>query len=221
MSSLAAVQADGFYHRSDYDPRRHGTLNKIRGSHHLGARAKRLNEGILVIRFEMPFKLWCGGCGTLVDKGVRFNADKKAVGEFHSTTIWEFSMKCYHCDTRYVIRTDPENASYLCISGCRKKMEDYKSEFHFRTQEELIEIQNDTLLRVEIQEADSLKGRQHNQSLAELIDISDNRGANDYEINKKLRRKAKLEEPRNIKKKAIIKPNKQALASHLRKQFGK
>lgn len=29
MSSLAAVQADGFYYPSDFDPKKHGSLNAV------------------------------------------------------------------------------------------------------------------------------------------------------------------------------------------------
>ena len=33
-----------------------------------------------MIRFEMPFNVWCGKCNHLIGKGVRFNAEKKAIG---------------------------------------------------------------------------------------------------------------------------------------------
>ena len=73
MSSLAAVQADGYYiDPSKYDPRRgKGSANAIANSHPLGARAKRRGEGITVIRFEMPYDSVCLGCGHFVSHGVR------------------------------------------------------------------------------------------------------------------------------------------------------
>ena len=64
MSSLAAVQADGYYYDpAKYNPAaRRGSANAIAGSHALGVRANRLyTEGILVIRFEMPNDGWCNG----------------------------------------------------------------------------------------------------------------------------------------------------------------
>ena len=92
---------------------------QFHGSHGaLGDRARKLDQGILVIRFEMvgrarlpkaaaanaaaaawvrraappslcavpspplplslqPFNTWCSGCGHLIGKGVRFNAEKQ------------------------------------------------------------------------------------------------------------------------------------------------
>lgn len=50
---------------------------QFNGQHPLRERAKKLGEGILIIRFEMPFNVWCGKCNHLIGKGVRFNAEKK------------------------------------------------------------------------------------------------------------------------------------------------
>lgn len=50
---------------------------QFNGQHPLRDRAKKLGEGILIIRFEMPFNVWCGKCNHLIGKGVRFNAEKK------------------------------------------------------------------------------------------------------------------------------------------------
>ncbi|KAH0628731.1 hypothetical protein JD844_010196 [Phrynosoma platyrhinos] len=40
----------------------HGSLNKYRNSHPLRERARKLSQGILIIRFEMPYNIWCDGC---------------------------------------------------------------------------------------------------------------------------------------------------------------
>lgn len=39
-------------------------------------------------RFEMPFNVWCGGCESMIAKGVRFNAEKKQVGNYYSTKVF-------------------------------------------------------------------------------------------------------------------------------------
>jgi coiled-coil domain-containing protein 130 len=54
-------------------------MNKQLGQHPLRARAKRLDEGILVIRFELPFNMWCDGCKKMIGFGTRFNAEKSKV----------------------------------------------------------------------------------------------------------------------------------------------
>ena len=92
----------------DFDPSKHSTLNGYHHSHHLGARAKKLNQGILVIRFETPYNFICTGCNNHVAKGVRYNSEKKTVGEYFSTKILEFSMKCHLCPNIIKFQTDPK-----------------------------------------------------------------------------------------------------------------
>lgn len=112
----------------DYDPRK-GGLNKSQGTHALRERAKKLHLGILVIRFEMPYNIWCEGCGNHVGMGVRYNAEKKKVGAlrgqprgglsqmlplfqvgmYYTTPIFLFRMKCHLCDNHFEIKTDPAN----------------------------------------------------------------------------------------------------------------
>lgn len=122
MSSLAAARADNFYYPPDHDPRK-GSRNKQLGQHHLRERAARLtSEGILVVRFELPFNCFCNGCGRNLGQGLRFNADKKQVGSYHSTKIWEFSMCVPCCGTRLVLRTDPKNADFEVVSGGRRRV---------------------------------------------------------------------------------------------------
>ena len=122
MSSLAAVQADGYYidpNKFDHKKRGRDSANAIAQSNPLRKRMK--SDGVLVVRFEMPHNVWCGGCERHIAKGVRFNAEKKASGKYLSTTIWEFSMKCPSCPMIFKIKTDPKNADYEFIEGCRKQ----------------------------------------------------------------------------------------------------
>ena len=58
------------YYPPDYDPSK-GGLNKFQGTHALRERAKKIHLGILVIRFEMPYNIWCDGCGNHIGMGVR------------------------------------------------------------------------------------------------------------------------------------------------------
>lgn len=76
----------------------------------------------------MPFNIWCGGCESMIAKGVRFNAEKKQVGNYYSTKIWSFSMKSACCRHEIVIQTDPKNCEYVIISGARRKTEEYEAE---------------------------------------------------------------------------------------------
>ena len=164
------------YYPPEWEPSK-GSLNKFHGSHGaLGDRARKLkSEGILIIRFEMPFNVWCAGCNHLIGKvgaagcggvclllacvrlglglacypllagqrlplslpgpstpapchppppwrpqGVRFNAEKKQIGMYHSTRIWSFRMRTPCCQGTIEVHTDPKNAEYVIVSGARR-----------------------------------------------------------------------------------------------------
>ena len=53
--------------------------NQLHGKHALGARANKIPQGILTVRFEMPYPIWCTHCPkpAIIGQGVRFNAEKK------------------------------------------------------------------------------------------------------------------------------------------------
>lgn len=129
MSSLAAARADNFYFPPEWTPSR-GGLNKFNKSHGaLGKRANKLaSHGILVVRFEMMYNAWCLGCKRPIGRGTRYNADKKRVGNYFSTPVYEFAMKCATCPQRFVIRTDPQHRDYEFVSGIRRKVEGYTVE---------------------------------------------------------------------------------------------
>ncbi|WYZ35572.1 hypothetical protein EsH8_X_000219 [Colletotrichum jinshuiense] len=100
------------------------TGNKLHNKHALGARASRLaSAGVLTVRFEMPYAVWCSTCPrpTLVGQGVRFNAEKRRAGSYHSTPIWEFRMRHADCGGWIEMRTDPKNTAYVVVSGAKKR----------------------------------------------------------------------------------------------------
>lgn len=108
------------YYPPDYDPRK-GGLNKFLGTHALRERARKIHMGILIIRFEMPFNIWCNGCGNHIGMGVRYNAEKKKVGEYITTPIWSFRMKCHLCTNYIEIKTEPKTSEYIIVSGARRQ----------------------------------------------------------------------------------------------------
>ena len=113
MSSLGAVQADGYYFHPDYVK---GSLSKFNGS-----KGANQYEQRGVIRFEFPFDGWCLSCDARHSKGSRFNAKKEKDGKYLSTTVWRFTMKCTACVQQFVIKTDPKNATYDYFEGLRQR----------------------------------------------------------------------------------------------------
>ncbi|KUI53118.1 hypothetical protein VP1G_00350 [Cytospora mali] len=101
------------------------TGNQLARKHPLGARASRLKtEGILTVRFEMPFAVWCDHCRphpSIIGQGVRFNAEKKKVGNYYSSPIYSFRMRHVTCGGWIEIQTDPKNTAYVVVSGGRKR----------------------------------------------------------------------------------------------------
>ncbi|CBZ55287.1 GH23000, related [Neospora caninum Liverpool] len=196
MSSLEAVRADGYYYGPDYDPRKHGSLNQYRGSHPLGERAKRLEEGILVIRFEMPFKVWCTGCGCVIDKGVRFNAAKKCVGMHFSTKILAFAFGCPKCKQEIVITTDPKNAEYICSKGVRRKIETFDCKdaetLVLSGAEEREKMRLDPMFKLDEQVSRRTDQAEMERVIEELIDLSESRSADDYSANLALRERLRF-----------------------------
>ncbi|KIW14503.1 hypothetical protein PV08_07287 [Exophiala spinifera] len=101
------------------------SFNQASGKGHaLGHRARKLKtEGILTVRFECPFAIWCTTCvpEQIIGQGVRFNAEKKKVGAYYSTPIWQFRFKHVPCGGWVEVRTDPKNAEYIVTDGGRRR----------------------------------------------------------------------------------------------------
>ena len=92
--------------------------------HSLGARASKLkSQGILTVRFECPFAIWCSTCSPeqIIGQGVRFNAEKKKVGSYLSTPIWSFRFKHTVCGSWLEVRTDPKNTEYVVVEGGKRR----------------------------------------------------------------------------------------------------
>ncbi|KAL3510865.1 hypothetical protein ACH5RR_030266 [Cinchona calisaya] len=197
-SSLAAARADNFYYPPEWTPKK-GSLNKFHGQHALRERARKLDQGILIIRFEMPFNIWCGGCESMIAKGVRFNAEKKQVGNYYSTKIWSFSMKSACCKHEIVIQTDPKNCEYVIISGALKKTEEFDVEdaetMLLPVDEERSKLA-DPFYRLEHQEKDIKKKKEAEPVLVRLQRVSDSRHSDDYGLNKALRAKLRNQKKR-------------------------
>ncbi|KAI3624480.1 saf4 [Malassezia furfur] len=82
-----------------------------------------------VVRFELPFHV-CLSCNERIGQGVRFNAEKRQVGQYYSTPIWLFRCKCPSCKSYFAIQTDPEHTRYVVESGAREQLQDWNPEEH-------------------------------------------------------------------------------------------
>ena len=190
MSSLAAAGADNYYYPAGWAPEK-GSINTFQKSHPLGKRAKYIHEGILIVRFEMPFNVWCTSCNTHIGKGVRFNAKKSKAGMYLTTQIYEFLLTCATCKSDMVVRTDPKNQTYEMVSGIRQKVEAFTHEQNeaerLNDADTTIQLNKDPIFRLEHQESDRLVASAKASTLERLIDLQDSR-SDQYTINATLRK---------------------------------
>lgn len=77
------------------------------------------NDGTQTVRFEMPFAVWCHTCKphAIIGQGVRFNAEKRKVGYYYSTPVWQFKLKHAACGGFLEIKTDPKETAYVVVAG--------------------------------------------------------------------------------------------------------
>ncbi|QSZ36315.1 hypothetical protein DSL72_007441 [Monilinia vaccinii-corymbosi] len=166
--------------------------NQLHGKHALGARANKISQGILTVRFEMPYPIWCTHCPkpTIIGQGVRFNAEKKKTGYYLSTPIFSFRMKHITCGGWIEIRTDPKNTAYVISEGARKRDtgEDkvLEGDVKILTDEEREKLRNNAFASLEgkVEERERLVGSK--KRLEELQDLSE-QWEDPYEANRKLR----------------------------------
>ncbi|KAL4472912.1 hypothetical protein ABPG72_007789 [Tetrahymena utriculariae] len=209
MSSLKAARADNFYYPKDWDPSK-GSLNKFQNSHPLGDRAKKIDQGILVIRYETPFHVRCLKCDNMIAKGVRFNAEKRKVGKYMSSTIWEFKMRCPHCSNNIIVETDPENTDYNYKEGARRILntENAKTDVQFiRDDSEKAKIQEDPFYNLENKNSDQKVAEIEKPRIQSMMQMSSDRYENDFDNNLLLRNKFRKEKKLLEKKEEEDKKN--------------
>lgn len=180
------------YYPPDFNPKKHGSLNRYHNSHPLRERARKLSQGILIIRFEMPYNIWCDGCKNHIGMGVRYNAEKKKVGNYYTTPIYRFRMKCHLCVNYIEMQTDPANCDYVIVSGAQRKEERWDmvdNEQVLPTEHETKQkLEMDAMFRLEHGEADRGTLR---KALPTLSHIQEAQSAwkDDFALNSTLRRR--------------------------------
>ncbi|XP_034191483.1 coiled-coil domain-containing protein 130 homolog [Osmia lignaria lignaria] len=178
------------YYPPDYDPRV-GGLNKFLGTHALRERARKLHMGILIIRFEMPYNIWCEGCGNHIGMGVRYNAEKKKIGMYYSTPLYQFRMKCHLCDNHFEIKTDPANLDYVIVSGARRQENRWDPKENEQvvpeTKEVSCRLYDDAMYKLEHGIEDKKVAKSRDSALESALALNDATWKDDYTSNCALR----------------------------------
>lgn len=207
MSSLSAARADNYYYPKEWRPE-HGSINAFHKSHPLGKRARHLDDGVLIVRFEMPFNVWCTHCDTHIGRGVRYNAKKRKVDMYYTTSIYEFCMPCAQCKGEMVIRTDPANRGYALVSGVRQKVEQFRSEDVETEQLNEPEVgqrlQDDPFFRLEHERQDKARAQKRSTGLQAILDTQEAQYKDDYASNAALRTKFRKEKRVIARKQKVL-----------------
>lgn len=160
-------------------------------------------DGSQTVRFEMPFAVWCHTCEphAIIGQGVRFNAEKKKVGHYHSTPIWSFRMRHAACNGTLEIRTDPKNTAYVVVEG--GKARDYgDSEDRIRegeggmpilTAEEREQRREDAFAQLEGKIEDKQQKLDHTKRIAELHSARSRDWDDPWAANKRVRQAFRAE----------------------------
>ena len=165
------------YYPPDFDYKVHKSLSGYHGEHALRERAKRIDEGILIIRFEMPFNMWCGGCRNHIGMGVRYNAEKSKVGKYYTTPIFKFRMRCHLCPNYIEIQTDPAKAAYVVVSGGERREQRWDAAENGQIAPEKWENKKklalDSMYKLEHASVDETKGKHFQSNFSSLVGKSD------------------------------------------------
>ncbi|XP_065069394.1 coiled-coil domain-containing protein 130 homolog [Rhopilema esculentum] len=193
------------YYPPDFDPRK-GSLNAYHGTHALRERARKIHEGIIIIRFEMPYNIWCNGCGNHIGMGVRYNAQKRKVGNYYTTPIYKFRMKCHLCDQHFEIQTDPKNCEYVILSGAKRKEERWDpavtENIQTTDRDVKAKLVSDAMFKLEHTIEDKQKAKRSAPTLGKIREIRDV-WEDDFAVNQALRKKFREEKKEINKQKSL------------------
>ncbi|PWW80810.1 hypothetical protein C7212DRAFT_274183 [Tuber magnatum] len=146
------------------------------------------------VRFEMPFGIFCLTCDGHIAQGVRFNAEKKKIGKYHTTPIYSFRMRHVSCSGWIEVQTDPKNTRYVVTEGGKKKGGDEEEgegaagavvgEIRIRDPN----MPDDPFAAVEKKVADKAGVKKSTERIEELRGLSDRQWLDPYEHSRKMRR---------------------------------
>lgn len=157
----------------------------------------------------MPFAIWCTTCPkpTIIGQGVRFNSEKKKIGNYHSSPIFSFRMKHNVCGGWIEIRTDPKNTAYVVTDGAKKrdtgedKQED--GEIRIRTDEEREKLRNDAFAALEVKIDDRKQIFKDKSRIDELQELKEKDWDDPFAASKKLRKAFRADRKARQKKEAF------------------
>jgi coiled-coil domain-containing protein 130 len=165
----------------------------------------------------MPYNIWCSSCNNHIGQGVRFNAEKKRLGNYFSTPIWSFRMKCHLCSAWFEIKTDPEHTQYVIVDGAKRQADEWDTSDQGVAQLKgttfisvllMVDVKEkekmeDPFYKLEKDEEDKVKASEQHQIINNLYDKSKRQWSDPWTQSKKLRSTFR-EEKKVLKAKSML-----------------
>ena len=200
------MQGFNRYYAPDYDPsgRGRGNLNRIAGHSVIKKRTVTVIDRETgatsdvdgqVVRFALPCTITCSICNVHSARGTRYNATKVKNGNYLEHAVWEFAIKCYTCTNEIHIRTDPQHATYVVVSGATGRcvpgnataldstqpVSGHRDDLDRRAPE-------DAMVKLEKEVRQKHRIRNERDHLAQLLDENERQWSDPYERSQQLRR---------------------------------
>uniref|UniRef100_A0A915ER54 Uncharacterized protein n=1 Tax=Ditylenchus dipsaci TaxID=166011 RepID=A0A915ER54_9BILA len=197
-------KGQNFYYPPDFNYKTHKSLNSYHGTHALRERASKIKEGFWL------FGLRC-----------RSMCEKKKIGMYYTTPLYEFKMKCHLCDNYYIIRTDPKNFDYEMVEGLRRQ----EKRFDPSTIDNLAPVDRsfnqklsaDAMFKKE-HDADDKKKLDSEETQVARIEWIQTRMYDDYGVNSYLRRSFRGEKSQLNEKRIADEDLQKRLSTNIRLQ---
>jgi coiled-coil domain-containing protein 130 len=216
------MQAQNKYYPPDFDPANFRSINDYAKYHRNPKRGHGKPTGTsedileelrderkpgtqlrtITVRFEMPFNIWCLGCNNHIGMGVRYNAEKFHIDNYHSTPVFKFRMKCHLCPSYIEIVTEPKTAEYVIIAGARQRIETFDpadAEVMVLSQEdEKQKLEQDVFYRLEKGMGDVKHAEKLAPKIDQIISYNESRWKDPYTHSQLMRRKFRKEKKVDI-----------------------
>jgi len=101
-------------------------------------------------------------------------------------------MKCYDCDQKFVIKTDPKNSTYDLVEGIRQMEQEFQADYddsiiEATTDEQREKLSSDPIFRLQHEKEDLKKAENAKLQLSNLLNLRESVSRNDYDSNAALR----------------------------------
>ena len=125
--------------------------------------------------------------------GVRYNAEKRKVGNYYTTPIYAFRCKCAVCGNYFEIQTDPKHTRYIVNYGAKAQAQDFDAEdgghlIGYTEEGERAAAEGDAFASFEKASTSKKRALTDAERLHELEQHNEDKWSDPYALNRDLRK---------------------------------